>query len=285
MSDRISSSRWYIKKGARLAAASSYYTLRKVASTIGKSGKPSIRVLTYHSFEDRPFDPYNIKSDVFDAQMRWLAENKRTVSVKDLEDHASGKKAIDGDAILVSIDDGFSSTYSIAYPILKKYGIPAVLFVSAGLIGKNDPCGKYINSYLTEKELKALAEGGVAIGSHAFSHKSLGAMGVNEATEEIRRSKEILERIVDFPIKAFAYPYGTKADYNQQTKDILYTEGFTSVFTSQHGSVMQGTDMLELPRIKTEAGEPMSMFHMQCDGGMDVWRVVDTLLYKLQQAR
>jgi peptidoglycan/xylan/chitin deacetylase (PgdA/CDA1 family) len=283
--DRISTGRWYLKKTARFAAASLYYSLLKASSFFGVKEAASIRVLTYHNFEERPFDPYNINAEVFEAQMRWLAENKKTVSVKELEDHASGNKVLDRDAILVSIDDGFRNTYSVAYPILKKYGIPAVLFVSAGLIGKDEPCGRYINSYLTKEELNALAEGGITIGSHAFSHRSLGTMCYEEAAQEIRQSKEMLEGITGSPVTTFAYPYGTKADYNQQTKDILREQGFTSVFTSQHGPVTQGTDMLELPRVKTEAGEPMSMFRMQCDGGMDMWRVVDTLLYRLQQAR
>ncbi len=57
-------------------------------------------------------------------------------------------------------------------------------------------------------------------------------------------------------------------------------------FTSQHGAIERGApDWLQLPRVKVEAGDPGWLFPQLCHGALDVWRMVDTLLWRTQQAR
>ena len=97
----------------------------------------------------------------------------------------------------------------------------------------------------------------------------------DEIREEGLRSKELIESHIGKKVTSFAYPFGMRRDENALTEKILADCGYSSVFISQHGTIHQGSNPLQLPRIKVEAGEPLWMFKVLCEGGMDAWSLVD----------
>ena len=131
--------------------------------------------------------------------------------------------------------------------------------------------------------LRELADAGVTVASHGWSHRSLGRMAADEARAEAELSRHALERLVGRTVTAFAYPFGTRADYSPATRAILERAGYRLAFTSQHGPIRPGADPLTLPRIKVEGGEPLWMFRLLVRGGLDTWRWVDRTLWRLQR--
>ena len=95
----------------------------------------------------------------------------------------------------------------------------------------------------------------MAIGSHAFSHRSLGRLPIAEAREEARRSRETLCAELGRDVIAFAYPFGTHGDYDAGTERALADAGYRIAFHSQHGAIRAGMRALALPRVKVEGGE------------------------------
>jgi hypothetical protein len=88
----------------------------------------------------------------------------------------------------------------------------------------------------------------------------------------------LIEAIIDKEVTSFAYPFGMRRDESLLTAKILAECGYSSAFISQHGTIEQGANPLRLPRIKVEAGEPLWMFKLLCEGGMDAWSLADKLL-------
>ena len=66
---------------------------------------------------------------------------------------------------------------------------------------------------------------------------------------------------------------------------MLREAGYAIAFNSMHGAIQAGADPISLPRIKVEAGEGLAMLRMLAGGAMDVWRVVDENLWRLQRVR
>ena len=282
MDPRISLPRWVAKKAARLGVA----TASTLARRNGDGAGSCARVLTYHRFGDSPRDPFCVRRRDFETQMRWLAEERLALSLEDVEELLAGEEDMQG-RVLVTIDDGCRSTLTEALPILRDHGIPAVVYVVVGSLGK----GRGVDAdqpedYMTWDEIDSLLESGiVTIGSHAVHHRSLGRMEPARALEEAILSKEILDRRLSTETRSFAYPFGTRADYSKDTRRALAEAGYTTGFTSQHGCITEGLDPLELPRIKVEGGEPLPMFKALCRGAMDAWRHVDRTLWALQNRR
>ena len=243
-----------------------------------------MRALTYHRIGAADRDPFCVSSADFEAQVRQLAESGRAVSLDQLIAFVEGGAPLPADACLITIDDGMLSTLTEAAPILERWKVPAVAFVTSSLIGK-DYAG-LPERYLTWDELRQLATSGlIAIGSHAHTHRSLGLMPPQEAIVEARESREMLSGQLGREVAVFAYPFGTRSDFNETTEQVLRQAGYRIAFNSVHGAILRGMNLVSLPRIKIEGGESLQMFSLASRGAMDAWRIVDQTLWRLQRVR
>jgi peptidoglycan/xylan/chitin deacetylase (PgdA/CDA1 family) len=273
--------RWLLKKGARRTVA----TIASGGRSVGAHRPSGVHVLTYHRFGDAPRDPFSVGTDSFDQQMRWLSEQQLAIALEDVERFVAGIATPKDGAVLVTIDDGDPSVHEHALPILKRHRIPAVLFVPAGeLVDGTTPARAAASpdARMTREHLVELARNGVRIGSHSWTHHSLGRMPPAAAREQAIRSRAELENLLGTAVTSFAYPFGTRADYNDTTAAVLREAGYTSAFTSQHGAIEPGSDPLMLPRVKVEGGEDLWMFQALARGGLDGWRWVDRTLWRVQ---
>ena len=276
----VSVPRWLIKKAARAAMVlGSFVTGSLALRKLGRRG-PTIRVLTYHRFGDAVRDPWCVSAAAFEEQMRWLAERKLAVSLDDVERFVRGEIELPDGAVLVTMDDGFSSVLHIAAPILQRHRIPSVAYVTTSFMGTTSISGE---RYLTWEEVTRLPAAGVTVGSHAHTHRSVAKLSPMAALEEGERSKQLLEQHLEAPVRSFAYPFGMRTDESEATAKMLTECGYTSVFIAQHGTLRRGADLARLPRVKVEGGESPWMFKLLCRGGMDAWKLFDDTLWKLQR--
>ena len=280
---RASDLRWFLKKSARktVAVASE---MRGVLTS--RPHEPTIRVLTYHRFGDVEHDPFCVSAAEFDRHVATLARLGIAVSLEDVEGFLAGTRTLADGSILVTIDDGCPSALTHAAPILRRYGVPAVLFVPAGEMldqpRRISGASERPEDRLSWAELEEIARAGVAIGSHAWTHASLGGMSLQAARDQAARSREAIARRLGRPVTAFAYPFGTRADFNAEIAGVIRDAGYTVAFTSQHGGIRGDSDPFELPRVKIEGGEDLWMFEASIRGGLDAWRWIDRTLWRMQ---
>jgi peptidoglycan/xylan/chitin deacetylase (PgdA/CDA1 family) len=91
-------------------------------------------ILMYHRFS-QDTEPFKTKQDIFENQIRYLANKYRFISLKDYSDVLHGRRVSLPDySIILTIDDGYEDNYILAYPILKKYSIPATIFITTNFI-------------------------------------------------------------------------------------------------------------------------------------------------------
>jgi peptidoglycan/xylan/chitin deacetylase (PgdA/CDA1 family) len=93
-------------------------------------------VLLYHRVNsDR--DPYfpSVSTSTFEAQMRYLARNYRVLSLAEILNRIQHGLEIEPYTIAITFDDGYRDNLTHAHAILRKYRLPATLFVATGYIG------------------------------------------------------------------------------------------------------------------------------------------------------
>ena len=160
----------------------------------------------------------------FEAQMRYLAQNGYTViPMARLGDFLEGKTALPRKSVVITIDDGYRSTYDIAWPILKKHGFPATVFLYTDFVGASDA--------LTWAQMKEMSASGlIDIQPHSKTHSNLTMKLADENAaryrERIRREVEtpvdtIRERLGE-PTVTYAFPYG---DVNETVVEYLRGKG------------------------------------------------------------
>ena len=88
----------------------------------------------YHRFEENKYPSTNIKLQDFEEHIKIILEsNISFINPNNFEEELINNKS--KRKVLLTIDDGFSSFYDNAWPILKKKKIPFILFVSTREVG------------------------------------------------------------------------------------------------------------------------------------------------------
>ncbi|MDP2911546.1 MAG: polysaccharide deacetylase family protein [Candidatus Omnitrophota bacterium] len=101
------------------------------------SGQPALLIFTYHRV-CRSLDDYgylNIPVNIFEQHMKFLKDNFKTVAMADALEEFHNNRA-EGIYAAVNFDDGYMDNYLQAYPVLKRYGIPATIFLTTDFIGR-----------------------------------------------------------------------------------------------------------------------------------------------------
>ncbi len=106
------------------------------------------------------------------------------------------------------------------------------------------------NAFVDWEGLRAASsEPLVEIGAHTGSHPQLSSLSRQEAGDEVATSKRSLEDALGVPVTSFAYPYGTRASYTDETVDLVKEAGFSCALTGIEGNVDERADPYQLRRV------------------------------------
>ena len=133
-----------------------------------------------------------------------------------------GKNKKSQDDIVFTFDDGGKSFYSVAAPILEKYGFKGLFFVTTQYIGTK--------TFLTRNEILELHQRGHIIGSHAHSHEHMYSLSNDEVVKEWQNSIDILSNILGENIKNVSIPNG---DVSKRVLDAISSHDIQYVYTSE----------------------------------------------------
>ncbi|MBD8869497.1 polysaccharide deacetylase family protein [Nocardioides donggukensis] len=185
----------------------------------GRSGRPRWSrapvVLMYHGFctERRSDDPENLFVEVaaFEQQLTWLLEHGWTPLDLDGFLAARAGRRPSSRSFLVTIDDGYESVAELAAPVLRRLGVPALLFVPSALVGEE---AHWLESpahepLLDAEQLRELCDGhGIEVGGHGRDHRDLRGLTPVELDGEVAGAGVELSELLDREVRSLAYPYG-----------------------------------------------------------------------------
>lgn len=175
-----------------------------------EDGLGAVPVISYHKLSESTSDTMTVTARQFTAQMEHLKDGGFTpVSLDELFDFLDFKADLPERAVVITFDDGWRSVYEIAFPILRRYGFTATLFVTTGMISGS-------STTLSWEQVAEMAGGGFDVQSHSVNHRDLTEILPGEKIEdylkdvamEMTESARIIEEKTGRPVRYFAYPYG-----------------------------------------------------------------------------
>jgi len=103
----------------------------------GRKKQKGLLILTYHRVTELPDynDPLKVSKNIFEKQIQYLKSNYNIISGQQLFDAINEKRKLPDNSCLITFDDGWKDNYTNAYPILKKYKVPAMIFICTGFVG------------------------------------------------------------------------------------------------------------------------------------------------------
>lgn len=224
---------------------------------------PPILMYHYINSEEPLRSRLGVSPQSFEKQMRFLREHKYNIlSLEELTDLIRNKKRIPAKTVAITFDDGYLDNYTNAYPVLKKYNIPATIFVVINRIGKH--LGN--DDYMSWHQIKELSENGlITIGSHSMNHPNLNEIHSEaELKEEIFESKKIVEQQLNKEVKFFSYPFGGRSP---EACRLVSLAGYTAAVGTNFPKGSPGDNIYALKRLRiSENSNNLFIFWIETSG-------------------
>lgn len=289
-------------------------------------------VLMYHRIGRREractLDPRLVSTtpEGFEAQVAYLARRTNVLSLDTLREVRCGRAQLLPRSVLVTFDDGYRDFAEVAWPILRRYDLPATLFVPTAYPGRPERAFWWDRLHaalrttaltslrlpsvtlplrtaaerrdallwvtremhaldheraidlvdaveaaldvppargcvLTWDELRTLVRDGLSVAPHTRTHPLLHRLDLDALDEEVLGSAADVERELDVPAYAFAYPGGFTSD---AAVEAVHRAGFDLAFTTRRGrNVADEVDWLRLRRINVGARTSVSALRLQ----------------------
>jgi peptidoglycan/xylan/chitin deacetylase (PgdA/CDA1 family) len=212
-------------------------------------------ILTYHSVgDDEEF--FNVKTALFEKQMEYLKVNNfNVIKLNDLSRTDNLKKL--KKTVIITFDDGYKNNYLNAFPILKKYDLPATVFINTASLGKNIIARRGTNmEILSKEEIKEMYKSNlIEFGSHCHNHPKLTDLKNDRVEEEFVMSKKIIFDLLGVYPKSLAYPFG---NFDERIKRMA-GKFFSIVVTVEKGKEKK-FDLLNLKRNSVDSMVSMDEF-------------------------
>ncbi|RPJ32207.1 MAG: hypothetical protein EHM17_13820 [Verrucomicrobiaceae bacterium] len=209
-----------------------------------------VAILGYHDFsETEPETAMRIRTSKFRMQMEAIRQLGITViSLDDFMAWKNGEREIPAKSALITLDDGWKSVYTDAFPILREFGYPFTLYLYKNYVDGGKKA-------LTSGMIREMIAAGATIGSHSVSHpypatvKSHLKKGPEAydafLRKEMGESKRFLESRFNVKITTYAYPGGFHTD---EMLALGNEFGYSHMFTVIPGKVTRATPNETVPR-------------------------------------
>lgn len=227
------------------------------------------RILTYHSIGHRRHE-MNVAPEAFGAQMRWLAEHTRVITL--------GEAAHGVPGVAITFDDGYQDNLLNAAPRLAELELPATVFLVAGRMGglldiETDPTNGRLLTWDEARELRSM---GIELGAHTMNHVRLSEMSEDMQRAEIEGCQSLFREHLGAVAAAFAYPFGSELDYNATSVRLVREAGYLFAVSNRFGFNRAGDDPFALYRIWIDNTDSQASFRAKVEGRMDLLRRLDS---------
>ena len=191
-----------------------------------------------------------VSAERFERQLRYLVKRGYTgIRPWDWIAWVREGKPLPAKAVLLTFDDAIEDLEKHAFPVLERYGFPAVVFVPTHCIGKgnlwNFSQGYKWRPCLTAGQIQYWSKRGIEFGAHSRNHPDLTQLGEPELEDEVAGSQSDMEKIIGSPVTTFAYPYGP---YNEAAEACVRRH-FDLGFTTDEGVNTLRTECSLLRRV------------------------------------
>lgn len=239
--------------------------------------KKEIPILAYHRVVESSSEAGRhgiyVTRENFDWQMGYLKKKGLvTLTFRDYANSTEEQKKY-GKYIFLTFDDGYEDNYRVAFPILRKYGFKATVFLVADK--KTNEWDRAQSSepevgLLSEDKILKMKKHGIEFGSHTLTHPDLTKIPLEAAKKEILESKKKIEEVIPDEVITFAYPYGK---LNQNLKEIVKQAGYKFGIATDSGSAAIDEDWFEIRRIILFPKTGKRSFKRKVRGHYNFWKM------------
>ncbi len=197
--------------------------------------------LMYHRFGESDYPSTNIRLEQFEEHIKELSTGGYSVlpAEQAVEALRNGRQLPDR-TVVITIDDGYRSIYTEAWPRLKAAGLPFTVFIATAPIDQERP------GYMTWDQIREMRDAGVTIGAHTVTHLHMPRADNDRLEREIVESNKRFAAELGTAPRLFAYPYG---EISVAARELVLGVGkYVGAFGQQSGATHVTSDPFNMPR-------------------------------------
>lgn len=194
-------------------------------SNMDKRKNNYIPILMYHTVTDSvaPEEQNScVETKVFESQMKGLLDAGYTpINFYDLKEYVNGLAILPDKPVMITMDDGYLNNYTHAYPIYKKYGIQATLFISPYYVQEENTDRHF--GWKAAREMEA--SGLIDIQAHGYDHTPLPYLSLKDVKYHITLAQGLIEmNLGPRDVSVVAYPQFRNTKYTRKVLSDLNVE-------------------------------------------------------------
>ena len=220
-----------------------------LGAVLEKFPPEGVPILLYHRFGPVVADSMTVTTPHFESQLKYLRDEGYTViPLRQVIDFYITKKGtLPSRAAVITADDAHKTVYTDMYPLLKKYKLPATIFVYPSAVSNASYAATWV-------QLKEMRESGlVDMQSHTFWHpnfkrekKKLPAAEYQKLVEtQFKKAKQKLEKEFGTKIDMLAWPFGI---FDEELMTKAREAGYVAAFTMERRNSKPADNLMAIPR-------------------------------------
>jgi peptidoglycan/xylan/chitin deacetylase (PgdA/CDA1 family) len=230
-----------------------------------------IRVLMYHKFATEKCDFLTVTTAQFEAQLTFLkSKNYQFISAQNMLDFYIDNKPLPPKPLLLTFDDGYLNNLELAYPILKKHGAKATIFIPTSFVGITNKWDNGNDAIMSLEQLKNLDPSVFELALHSHEHRNYADLNVAEIASDVARNVAFFKKNNLNYTPVFAYPYGgrPKNEIKMGMISTFNTFGIKAAFRiGNRVNSLKTKEIYELNRIDVRGTDVFWLFKMKVKFG------------------
>jgi peptidoglycan/xylan/chitin deacetylase (PgdA/CDA1 family) len=218
----------------------------------GAKSPPAIPVLLFHRVvPDAPINSHHgiwVTAQSFEHNLQSLTHRGySSITFEQYHLFLSGGFILPKKPVVLTFDDGYEDNYFYAFPLLKKYGFSAVIFLVADTTRRTNfwDANEPQVPLMSNEQIHEMSASGIEFGSHTVTHPNLSHCSPDQARKELVESKQMIEQLTGNEIISLAYPYGA---VNETIKSLAAETGYIFGIATNSGPLNFYEDFLEIRR-------------------------------------
>lgn len=221
------------------------------------------RLLIYHQVGAGTGREMEVTVADFQFQLEWLLSECEVV---DLESALDRWSEADSDRLVVlTFDDGYADTFSVAFPLMEEKGIPFTVYLATNQLETGPATLRDPAAPLSWDQVNTMVSSGLCtVGAHTHSHQDLRSVTLEQVEEELGTSDRIIQERTGIVPRHFAYPWG----YWSKTADGPVRARYQSAVLGGSPTSNRPLDRHLIPRFPVQLSDGQHFFPTRLRSGL-----------------
>lgn len=223
-------------------------------------------ITCYHAIDPHWPSPMAVSPADFERHCAWLARHRTVLPLQEAIGRLDSSYRLPRGLAAMTFDDGFSDLYDHALPVLRRFALPATVFLVAQTLTQGGREVDWVNfpppyrlRTLDREQVLEMQAAGISFQSHSWAHHDLTTLDPGCCIEDLRDSRELLEDLLRTPVTMLAYPQGRHDDGVRHAAAVA---GYTHAFALPEHAESVGS--FAIPRVGVHRGNSVTTLRAKC---------------------